>query len=378
VTTDTLLTLWEALAALCFFRLRAEEEESRSWRWTLGMWAALGLGFLTKGPPALLVAAPMLFSSVLAGERKTARRMFRPAGLAAFLLIGCSWYVAVAIKVPGVLSYWIEDEVLARVASGQYRRNAAWYGGFVVYVPALILGSLPWTGHLLTGLPSAGRHLIRFRDAEHRRAHPETLLLTCWLVLALAVFFAARSRMYLYVLPLFIPLSILVSMRLRQSSFRPAWRVLLVAWLLLLVASRAAVAAYPHDKDSRSLARAIERIVPFRPAEAVFVDTAPAYGLSLYLDCEVECVSIRRRRDPRYDSTLSSELLEKEERLIFLVRPGDFDKFADLCAVRGKHLRTLGTHGRYSVHAFESELVGQPETPPAAPAGPRGEAQTIP
>src|SRR3546814_13876909 len=57
VSTDTLLTLFESLAALGF--IAALLDSDRPLRQALLLWSALGLAFLTKGPPGLLGIAAL-------------------------------------------------------------------------------------------------------------------------------------------------------------------------------------------------------------------------------------------------------------------------------------------------------------------------------
>ena len=80
------------------------------------------------------------------------------------------------------------------------------------------------------------RHLLR-------RQHG--LPVALWLLLPLTVFCLARSRLTLYLLPLFVPLALLIAQR-RQADGRgmPRWPWLLV-WFGLLLALRLAAAWWP-------------------------------------------------------------------------------------------------------------------------------------
>ena len=62
-TADTLLALWEVLALLAYVRAW---KGTRSASWVRLMWFMFGLGFFTKGPPALL---PCLRSSCSISSR---------------------------------------------------------------------------------------------------------------------------------------------------------------------------------------------------------------------------------------------------------------------------------------------------------------------
>src|SRR3546814_3705802 len=69
VSTDTLLTLVESLAALGF--VAALLDNGRPLRQALLLWSALGLAFLTKGPPGLLGIAALTIAALTRSEEHT-------------------------------------------------------------------------------------------------------------------------------------------------------------------------------------------------------------------------------------------------------------------------------------------------------------------
>ena len=152
ISTDTPLTLWTTLALYCFWR-SVEPEARHIVLWKMAMCAVFGLGFLTKGPAALVPAGALFLFLII--KRRT-RRYFLTwwslAGLALFLIMGVSWYALVAHAVPGALAYFLDNEVLGRVLSARYARTPGLRGA-LIYVPTLILGALPWS---LFWLPRSG------------------------------------------------------------------------------------------------------------------------------------------------------------------------------------------------------------------------------
>src|SRR5690606_20430803 len=153
----------------------------------------------------------------------------------------------VAWQEPGVLRYFLVEEVVNRVASDKMHRNAEWYGAFKVYLPTLLLGTLPWLPVLLAG---AWRH--RRGVVARLRADDDLKLLACWLLLPLAVFMLARSRLPLYVLPLFAPLAVLAARQLAPLRLRPPWRAAAIGlWCVALVLARALPARFGMEGDDR-------------------------------------------------------------------------------------------------------------------------------
>jgi Dolichyl-phosphate-mannose-protein mannosyltransferase len=344
VTTDTLLTLWEAVAVLGFVRWWERRDEPGSRRDLILMWCGFGLAFLTKGPPGLLALAAILLLAGLAGGWRTVRRLPSFPGLLAFAILGFGWYVYVAVTHPGLMGYFLRDEVVGRVASGDFNRNAQWYGAFRVYLPVLIGGTLPWT-FVLLGASRRLRRTVFSRPwwRSKLEGDPWPAFLVLWLLLPMTVFTVSRSRLPLYVLPLFVPLALttgrLMSLRpIPQSRLR-----LVTAWLLALLAVKGAAAHVPVSRASRPIARAIAAEVPFQPAEIVFVDLRPVWGLSLYLRCEVERVtSLPPLAGAPEDETLAEEVGHAEPGTVFVVGGDQTSRIQETLASLGSPGRVLG------------------------------------
>ncbi|MGD8394975.1 MAG: lipid-A-disaccharide synthase N-terminal domain-containing protein [Candidatus Eiseniibacteriota bacterium] len=287
VTPDTLLVLWLALAVWAFFRgARARSAAARR-SWPLVTGVAFGLAFLTKGPPALLFLPAMLLARRFFWRRSDgAAPVLNVGGVAAFLILGAGWYVLVASHHDGLLGYWWRDEILGRLA-GQHHRNPEWYGPLVIYGPVLTLGALPWS--LLW--PRLWRRLsgpiraLGWRRALQRR--PEAASLALLVVVPLVVLSLARSRLPLYVLPLFIPLALgtaraavhLFEERQASPVRRHVWGIRLASWCVLLMVARLGYAWHPGSRDARHL---MASLPASRDAEIVVADGHEHYGLGFY------------------------------------------------------------------------------------------------
>ena len=336
VTTDTLLTLWETLAVTAFVESWWCREPRRRRALADLMWLSWGLALLTKGPPGLLPLAAVLAFAVMVEGRAGLRRLLPLEGIALFLVVGLSWYAVLIARQPELLSYFLGYELAGRLFSGVHHRNPEWYGPFKVYLPALLLGSLPWTPLLLraSGQQPAGRRAKWWTPDFWRRLtqhdHP-TLLLLLWLLVPLGVFCVARSRLPFYVLPLLAPIALLLARRLEPRSpqahrrwFRFAW-----AWLVALMMLKAGLAQVAWKNDARVLASALREQVPDTVDEVVFAETWPRLGLGFYLGSEVEVVTFYDA-DPHpmarsATGTLAEELAGEpgEKRLFVVERPDD-------------------------------------------------------
>jgi 4-amino-4-deoxy-L-arabinose transferase len=296
VTTDTLLTLWETLAVFGFVRYRFSPERPRSA--LLLMWVGFGLAFLTKGPPGLLpLLAIVVFVTASDGWRALPR-LAPPAGLALFALLGLGWFAVVIARQPELLSYFLGNEVAARIFTDDFHRNAGWLGLVRAFGPVIAAGTLPWGALALWRWWRHGR--VAGRPAESDLSwSPQTRFLLLWILLPLAVFFLASSRLPLYLLPLSVPVSILLARSLWRNAPEAAQelplrvsRGALATWVLVLLALRLAAGLAPLRHDIRPLAAAVRSAAAFAPAEVIFVDKRPLYSLTFYLATQVERVNL--------------------------------------------------------------------------------------
>jgi len=306
VTPDTPLALWTTVAALLFWK-SVEPNAHRVVIWKVLMCAAFGLGFLSKGPAVLVLCAGML--AFLAVRRQFATYLLAPwffVGAVTFCIVGLSWYIFVAFKVPGAASYFLDNEVWGRMVSSKYNRNPGMMGA-LIYLPTLVLGSLPWS-------------LVWWRERTQLKAvisdklwwtnlpnNPSTLFLLTWFFVPLVVLLLASSKLAFYALPLF-PAFALATSRLYVShgSFcagkagaEVSTKLITAAsiWILLMLGSKFALAYYPTQKDSRALWTSIREYLPEGKYEIVTVDDRTD-GLIFYGAEEVENVTIKEKPYP--------------------------------------------------------------------------------
>jgi 4-amino-4-deoxy-L-arabinose transferase-like glycosyltransferase len=310
ITTDYVLTACETLAMWAFVEARFGPD-TLARRWLIAMWAAFALAFLTKGPPGLLpLLAIVAFELATRGVRRPA--LLHWTGLLAFVAIALPWYLIVVQRNPGLLQYFLGNEVVGRVASNEFGRHGEWYGWATIYGPTLLLGTLPWTFALLRWARTLPSSLRAWRTREGRSADAGGLLLTLWLLLPLVVFCLSRSRLPLYILPLAVPLAVLAArQRHREGKDLPRWPLFAAFAVLVLVAEFAA-ARWSTHKDASAWAREIHARVPGPISQVVIVQDMARYGLHLELNAEVEKVSIEpqpgARFNPEYDESIADEI----------------------------------------------------------------------
>jgi len=338
ITTDYVLAACETLAMWAFVEARFGNRVHPG-RWMAAMWAGLALAFLAKGPPGLL---PLLavFAFDLAQPRRTRPRALQWQGLLLFVLIATPWYAIVTARNPGLLQYFLGNEVVARVATNDFGRHGQWYGWIVIYIPTLLLGTLPWTPALLRWARALPASVRGWRTREGRIGDAAGLLLTLWLLLPLLVFCVSRSRLPLYILPLFVPLAVLATrQRLREGKPLPRWRWLLL-WSAVMLALQLATAHWPTHKNSEAWAQAIRARAPGPITQLAFVDDMARYGLHLHLGVEVEKLSLKpeghSQFNPEYDETVADEISKDfDPASVWITKQAHWPAVRDVLAAQG-------------------------------------------
>lgn len=346
VSTDPLLVLFETMAMHAF--VEGWSREGRSARnWYIWMWTAWGLAFMTKGPPGLLPLFAMLLYLGI-HQRAQLRAMLTPLGLLAFIVTAFTWFAIVVAQDPSRIGYFLGYEIYDRVFTAVHDRNSQWYGAFEVYVPMLLVGTLPWLmfATAAAGGPGGAWRTFRTRLRERDR---DWLLLAYWLLLPLAVFFLARSRLQLYVLPLFVPLALMMARALVHwpRLDGTVGKALICVTALLLLALKGTLAYWETDRDARHISGQIAALLQDRKVDRViFVGMRPYYGLKLYLDVPVEGIQLNEHRF-EYSKFLTPETLCHEvadrDRDVFAIKGRRTEKFDSALVACGFNAHPLGT-----------------------------------
>jgi 4-amino-4-deoxy-L-arabinose transferase-like glycosyltransferase len=335
ISTDALLVFFETAAMAAFIEAWIRPPGARR-AWVRLMWLGWGLAFMTKGPPGLLpLFAMIVFLAV--HDRRRLHDLVDPVGLVLFTGVAATWFVLVIRPDPARLQYFLGYEVYDRVFTGAHNRNAEWYGGLMIYLPMLLLGGLPWS--VLAAASAGGlrttwtkiRAKVRGRDLEW-------LLLLYWFALPLAVFMLARSRLPLYVMPLFVPLVLMFSRPLSRWRWLEGGRLTLVAvaTAVVLLGGKAALAFYHSDRDSRSLAAAVRKLIDSKDFDGItFLEMRPFHGLNVYLGHPVKSVPFVADADTPSDVEKAEDLcseLARDRRTLFAMKWNKVQRFRDEAA----------------------------------------------
>jgi 4-amino-4-deoxy-L-arabinose transferase-like glycosyltransferase len=241
--SDMLLALWSTLAVTLAARAWVD---ARAWPWIPLLGAALGLGFLTKGPVAVLLPALGVLALWWSRRRErvpvTAGAMAAAAAL--FVVLGLGWFYFVWMRLGAEpLRWFFLRENLQRFAGATYDAGRPpWY-----YLTTYLATGLPWS----LFMPLAAWTAFRARTHDTAGTARTLRVLLAWAALMAVPLSLSRGKIDYYLLPLYPPLSLAVGAHLVRgpwSGRERTWaRCVLVLCALLLAALPAAALRVPSD-----------------------------------------------------------------------------------------------------------------------------------
>lgn len=255
-TADALLNLWLAAAGYATWLWLREGER----RWLYAAWLAMGLGFLTKGPVALIIPGGALF--LWCASRLEWRRFLAwalaPGPWLLFLAVALPWFVVETWREgPGFLVGFFFKHNLARFDSAmEGHRGLPFY-----YVPVVLVSLLPHSGLVLIAL---ARLKAIWRDELLRFG-------LLWFLLAFTLFSFSGTKLPHYVYYGYGGLVLILAGMPREKAAR---------WLLSLTGALgfALLLALPGLLDQAS--------TKLKPDDLLLTQNLPShFGLGYWLWC---------------------------------------------------------------------------------------------
>lgn len=247
ITTDTLLVMWEVCAIWAFVNCYRATTRTQARLWSYCMGLFWGMAFLTKGPAILPVCAAIL---IFWWFHKKAFKLFPfgPVMLGIFMLTGGSWYLLLILDDFSRLQFFITEQVTGRLVGNVHHRNSGLLASFYIYLPIVLLGTMPWLAILLK---KARAHVFSRSIFKN-----DGLFLTyAWFLVPLVVFSLASSKLPLYILPVFSAFSLLTAKHLTEANIQQGrltkW---LLVWCCLLIILKGIAGYLPFNQDARRLA----------------------------------------------------------------------------------------------------------------------------
>lgn len=332
VTPDTLLALWTTASMYCFWR-SVKPGADKAFLWKIFLCISVGVGFLAKGPAVIIPCGGMFVYLLL---RKEAFGYFFSlwsiAGFLIFCVVGLGWYVWISFKMPGAYDYLFDSQIWGRLVSERYHRNPGLLGA-LMYVPVILFGSLPWSAIWLDrGNQVRGELFTRSWWRGLLSSRRRLFLVTVFFV-PLSILCLASSKLGLYSLPLFAPLSVAAAKLWyekacvaedREVSFIfKNYKSLFVkagVWVLVLIGGKFGLVYYPSGDDMRRLSEEIKKATGQSSYELCTVGDR-ADGLLFYGISELEHLTNEEKSYPSFTKT--EHVLEE---INLLIKEGDGER----------------------------------------------------
>ncbi|MDX2448785.1 MAG: glycosyltransferase family 39 protein [Desulfobacterales bacterium] len=219
---DALLNLFVTLAMFSIYAYYRHERKRDIYL----TFVLMALGFLTKGPIAILI--PFVASGVFFGiKRRWAlwfKAIFNPLGWGLLLLIALPWYVALYLQ----HGRGFIDEIFFTHNVSRFQTAFEGHSGSLFYyIPVILIGMIPHTAFLIK---AATRTRALLKDELN-------LYLAIWFVFVFILFSLAGTKLHHYILYGYIPLFLFMAQavgHLRHFRSQLVWPLGLIAVLFFL------------------------------------------------------------------------------------------------------------------------------------------------
>lgn len=202
LTTDAYLTTF--IISTIFFWLNFIKK--RKIYYLYAFYISIGLTMLTKGPVGLIfILTFILFYHKIIGVkfRRTIHHLF---GIIICLLISSSWYILVIYENPKLLDYFVFDQIGNRIYKQSYHRGKPfWY-----FIPMILGMLLPWMISALINRKNQIKNL--------KIKHPFEKILIYTAFTLLVIFSLFKTKLLLYILPIFWMLAIYIGHQLTKFT----------------------------------------------------------------------------------------------------------------------------------------------------------------
>jgi len=217
---DALLNLFIALSLFMVWLYL----ESGRYRYLYIAFGAIGFGFLTKGPVAVLIplATTFLYLLIRRDLQHFFKIVFNPIGIVIFLSISMPWYILEYLEQgEKFINGFFLKHNLARFSTAFESHS----GSYFYYIPVVLLGFLPFTTPLLKAL---------YRIKNLFKA-PLTRYLLIWFLFVFLFFSLSGTKLPHYVIYGYTPLFLFIGLTMAKSKMPYNWGFLIPTLLLLVL-----------------------------------------------------------------------------------------------------------------------------------------------
>jgi 4-amino-4-deoxy-L-arabinose transferase-like glycosyltransferase len=361
LSIDLMLTFFELLTVFSYWKCIGKQNAFDKKKWLTMLWLSAGISFLSKGPPGLLsLLCILLFNYFQKLRIQNYVKLFWVPALILFFLSGFLWYFVVISKNPGLLHYYLSNEIAGRIISNQHHRNSSWIAPLYIYVLPLLIGLGPWLFVWICAI-KAGLFKSLAAIRGYINSSHQTLFLIIWFLVPLLIFSFTKSKLVLYVLPFFPALIILTStliLRLYPLKAITICRKVFIVMALFLLILKGSLALIPSSKNMYQLYKSIKEITSSTSKRFSVLSTHKdqLYGLQFYLKGDIErenCSSLLYKLRQNMSSPLSK--LGDSTILIIDNYPGDsLSQYFHSLKIKYFHSRV---NKKYSIYLIQANCL---------------------
>ena len=199
---DVWFTTFLALALMCY--VLAEAHPQRRRRSLVGMYVAIGLAMLTKGPVAIAVPGlALVVHMTLTRTLRDLRVMMIPIGIVIIAAVVAPWYIADYHQHgwTHIHDFFIGENFDRYTETFGIQNRPPWF-----YIPVLLSDLTPWSLFLPAALWLAWR--------ERR---PDLRLMVVWITMFAGVFTLSKTKQDLYIFPAAPAIAALIGVLIARS-----------------------------------------------------------------------------------------------------------------------------------------------------------------
>ncbi|WP_259275089.1 lipid IV(A) 4-amino-4-deoxy-L-arabinosyltransferase [Rahnella variigena] len=194
---DPIVTLWMTIVMCTLWLAFQAKTIGGKISWWIVTGLACGMGVMTKGFLVLAVPVVSCLPWVFLHRRKTELLIFGWLAVVSAVVIVLPWGLAIHYQEPDFWRWFFWVEHIQRFAGDNAQHQAPfWY-----YLPLMLVGALPWAGHLPGAIIGAWK----------KRLMAPQFWLLCFIIMPLILYSIGKGKLLTYILPCFAPLSLLIA-----------------------------------------------------------------------------------------------------------------------------------------------------------------------
>lgn len=366
LSIDLLLAFLELLTVFSYWKCIQKQDTVNRKIWLTVLWLSAGISFLSKGPPGLLsLLCILLFNYLQKLRRQRSIKLFWAPALILFFLSGFLWYFIVINKNPGLLHYYLSNEIAGRIFSDQHHRNSSWIAPLYIYILPLLAGLGPWLFLWISAIRVGSfKSLAVIR--RHILSSHQTLFLIIWFLVPLLILSFVKSRLVLYVLPFFPALIILTSVlvvRLQPLKAVTLSRKIFIFTAIFLLLLKGSLAFIPSSKNMYQLYTSIKKITSNTSKKYSIISTHNdlLYGLQFYLKGNIK----RENRTDllyRMKQSIGSPVSQEDDSTIIIIDNYPGDSLSKYLQNASYFYRIVDN--KYSIYLIEANCFPRAFEPP--------------